>query len=208
MKVTKLSPRALLIEFPTKKEMNLTCFRLSEFSEGDDRLKQYYTPDVFIDIWSTKKGNIKYFSYWDGHNIPLDKITAFAEVFNGNVSAREQSIIDAGKDIDPDGYIIFSEQGDEVTIKHEKAHLYYREYPEYFKRANQISDKIGANNIISMNQGLLKEGYVESNLQNERQAYLTAFDQEEFDRMFPKCGDVSAVVAELNDLYNEYDRPI
>jgi|SRR5579863_109721 len=206
MKITKLSNRAILIEFPTRKEMNLTCFRMSEFSEGNPQLQMYYTPDVFIDIWSTKKGNIKYWSYWEGHNIPASKIHMFMHTFAGNVSERENAVFEAIQEIDYDGYVIFVEQGDAITIKHEKTHFYYREHPEYLKRANEISDKIGLNNIAAMNKGLLKEGYVKSNLQNERVAYLTAYDQEEFDEMFPKVADVSKVVAELNELYNEYDK--
>jgi hypothetical protein len=53
---------------------------------------------------------------------------------------------------------------------------------------------------------LLKEGYVESNLQNERQAYLTAYDQGEFDEMFPGVKGIEAVVSELNELYLEFDK--
>jgi hypothetical protein len=38
MKVSKHNNR-LLIEFPTQKEMTLTMFRMSEFSEGKDGIK-------------------------------------------------------------------------------------------------------------------------------------------------------------------------
>lgn len=206
MKVTKLSNRALLIEFPTRKEMNLTCFRMSEFSEGLPELRKFYTPDIFIDLVSTKKGNIKYFSYWEGHNIPLQKIIEFGNVFKGNVSDRETAVMVAAKSIDTDGYIIFAQEGDEITIKHEKAHFYYHEEPIYKQRADALVEKIGANNIVEMNRGLLKEGYSQDVLQDERHAYLTAYNQEEFNEMFPKVKGVQDVVDKLNLLYQEFDR--
>lgn len=206
MKVTKLSDRALLIEFPTRKEMNLTCFRISEFSEGLPELKKFYTPDVFIDLMSTKKGNIKYFSYWEGHNIPKKTIESFGKVFKGNVSDREAAVIVACKQIEGGGYVIFAQEGDEITIKHEKAHLYYHEEPVYKQCADALVEKIGANNIVEMNKGLLKEGYTAAVLQDERQAYLTAFDQAEFDEMFPKVKGVGDVVEKLNLLYQEFDK--
>lgn len=206
MKTTKLSDKALLIEFPTRKEMNLTCFRMSEFSEGLPELRKFYTPDIFIDLLSTKKGNIKYFSYWEGHNIPKKTIYNFSKVFKGDISDREANVLVACKQINDDGYVIFAQEGDEITIKHEKAHLYYHEEPVYKQCADALVEKIGANNIVEMNKGLLKEGYTESVLQDERQAYLTAYDKEEFDEMFPKVTGIENVVEKLNLLYQEFDK--
>lgn len=208
MKVTKLSDRALLIEFPSRKEMNLTCFRMSEFSEGLPELRKFYTPDVFIDMLSTDKGNLKYFSYWEGHNISKNSIIHFATVFSGNLSKREDAIMREINKIDPNGYVIFAEEGDETTIKHEKAHLYYYEHSEYKIKADLITSEITGHVISEIKKGLTKEGYTEQVLFDEVQAYMVAYDEDEFKEMFPKVkkSDVIEYSTKLNELYNQFDK--
>lgn len=217
MKVTKLSPKQLLIEFPTRKEMNLTCFRMSEFSEGYEELRTYYTPDVFIDKWSDEDGKITYWEYWEGHNITKKKILEFyrefgcynkthPEGYRKHVfSEREDSVLEQLHQIDDDGHVIFIEEGDEITFKHEMAHSYYFLYPEYKTRADSI-----AYGLPPQTQGFIKKGlremkYSDDVLQDEIQAYLTAYDQEEWDECFPevKLSEVLDATILLNQLYNE-----
>lgn len=217
MKVTKLSNKQLLIEFPTRKEMNLTCFRMSEFSEGYEELRQYYTPDVFIDKWSDEDGKITYWEYWEGHNITKKKILEFVEVFGDsrpfprvsikdNVSDREIKVIELLDQIDDDGHIIFMEEGDDITFKHEMAHSYYFLYPEYKLRADAIVNTLGENITNRIKEGLLEMKYSEETFQDEIQAYLTAYDQEEWDKCFSniKLSEVLDATIQLNQLYDEY----
>lgn len=227
MKVTKLSNKQLLIEFPTRKEMNLTCFRMSEFSEGYEELRQYYTPDVFIDKWSDEDGKITYWEYWQGHNITKKKIIEFSDVFshgyyttslfgkqpdlvqirdiNLHLSKREIEVIFLLHQIDIDGYVIFIEEGDLITLRHELSHSYYFLYDTYKQRANAILNTLGDDISNRIKKGLIDMKYSEDVLQDEMQAYLTAYDQEEFQELFPniKLSEILDVTILLNNLYNE-----
>lgn len=221
MKVTKLSSKQLLIEFKTRKEMNLTCWRMSEFSEGYEELRTYYTPDVFIDKWSDEDGKITYWEYWEGHNITKKKILEFAKAFHknesgefgndsfkyvrDNVSNREIKVIELLDQIDDDGHVIFIEEGDEITFKHEIAHSYYFLYPEYKTRADSIVYGLPPQTQGFIKKGLREMKYSDDVLQDEIQAYLTAYDQEEWDECFPevKLSEVLDATILLNQLYNE-----
>lgn len=213
MKTTKLSPKQLLIEFPTRKEMNLTCFRMSEFSEGYEELRTYYTPDVFIDKWSDEDGKITYWEYWEGHNITKEKILEFRTKFHGikigigypSLSIRECDVIAELHQIDDDGHVIFMEEGDEITFKHEMAHSYYFLYPEYKTRADSIVYGLPPQTQGFIKKGLREMKYSDDVLQDEIQAYLTAYDQEEWDECFPevKLSEVLDATILLNQLYNE-----
>lgn len=242
MKVTKLSPKQLLIEFPTRKEMNLTCFRMSEFSEGYEELRTYYTPDIFIDKWSDENGKITYWEYWEGHNITRKKIVEFYKDFGCYndihptgyrkhiFSEREDAILNELDQIDSDGHVIFCVEGDKMTLKHELAHSYYFLYPEYKVRADSIvnglnyvehydytkgaycdSDinvelEISLGVLDKIKDGLRKMKYSDEVIQDEMQAYLTAYDQEEWDKCFPnvKLSEVLDATILLNQLYDYF----
>jgi len=208
MKVNNLSPRALLIEFPTRKELNLTCFRMSEFSEGPDELRKYYTPDIFIDLMSTKAGNLKYFSYWEGHNIPVKTLKEFQIVFAMDLSDREVKVLFSLSRVAQDGYVIFMQEGDEETLKHEKCHLFYHEHSEYKKQVDAITSELPPVVATLIKSGLYKQGYTDSVLQDEIQAYTTAYYEEEWDEMFPKVTkkEITPFVKRLNDVYLQFDK--
>lgn len=208
MKITKLSKKQLLLEFPTRKEMNLTFFRISEFSEGFPELQKYYTPDIFIDLWSDDKGDLNYWSYWEGYNISKQKLNEFYIAFDQyfNVSNREFEVIQASKDIDEDGHVIAMEEGDEMTFKHEMAHSYYFLYPDYKLRADSIVNSLTEDIRGRFKKGLIDMKYTEEVLQDETIAYITAFDDEEFRECFSdiKLSEILDQQILLNNLYHEF----
>ena len=78
MKITNINNKRLILEYPTRKEMILSNFRISEFKEGVAGIKgRVFTCDEFIDAYSDAKGNIDYFSYWDGFNYSKKELTDF-----------------------------------------------------------------------------------------------------------------------------------
>ena len=211
MKATKLTDKILLIEFPTRKEMTLTMFRIQEFYEGKEGIKGcYFTPDQFIDAYSDEKGDIDYFSYWDGFNVPTDIIFDFAKKFTmpemGRVglSIRECNII---KEIyeniqEQSGYLITIVEGDEITLKHEMAHAYFFTDAEYRGAALVILSSIPLVIREKLRQALLKSDYCEEVVNDEIQAYLTAYDKEEWAELFPDIaeGEIKEYSAKLQVL--------
>lgn len=205
MKVTKLTSKKLLLEFPTRKEQNLTMFRLSEFSEGDPILQKYYTPDIFIDFWSDDKGDINYWSYWEGFNVSKKDIIKFAMEFKGNVSKRELSVIEQLKNIEDDGYIISMVEGDVNTLKHEMSHSYYFEDENYRNQIIEVMNSIPDDIINRYKKHLIDMKYNESVLNDEMHAYLVAYDQEEWDECFPeiKREEIQEYSDKLNNIYEK-----
>ena len=207
MKILK-NGNKLILEYPSKKEMNLSFFRISEFSEGQPELQKFYTPDKWLDIWSTKSGNIKYFSYFDGHNVSKETIIRFSMVLSGNISDREMEIIKACYELEEGGYVIAMEEGDDITLKHELSHGLTYQYPEYNIRALSILNQLPETTKIKFRKGLLKMGYIESVLNDEMIAYLTAYHQPEFDECFKtiKLSEVLDATIQLNQLYDAYSK--
>ena len=113
MKTTQLTPKRILLEFPTQKEMTLSMFRFSEFYEGEEGIKGCkFSFDEFVEKYSDEKGNLDYFGYWEGYNIPNSSIDDFLVLYNPNVdpeapelSKREKEVLTAIKYLDDDGYL-------------------------------------------------------------------------------------------------------
>ncbi len=208
MKITKLSPKRLLLEFATRKEMTLSNFRISEFFEGKEGIKgQYFTADQFIDKYSDEKGDLDYFSYWEGFNYPKADLMIFYRTFE-DLSTREINIINASKQIDDNGYIISCEEGDAMTIKHETAHAIFFENEEYKVKATEVINTLDSSIIEKYKNHLKEMGYIEEVLIDEMNAYLVAFDQEEWDECFPsiKEEDIYSHRANLNGLFDNYNK--
>lgn len=219
MKATLITPTRLLLEFPTRKEMTLSCFRISEFKEGKPEIKgRYFTPDEFIDAYSDEKGDLDYFSYWEGFNFSkknlLDFFIEFCHVgdafFDSRLfSKREHRISVASIQLPEDGYIIAMVEGDEMTLKHETAHGLFFENEEYRKKATEIVNSLGEEVIEKYRTHLVGEmDYNESVLIDEIHAYLVAFDQEEHDECFPSIteDDIYSNRANIQGLFDKFNK--
>lgn len=209
MKVTKLNDKRLLFEFPSKREMNLSCFRITEFNEGPAKLfGEKFSADDFIDSYADDKGDINYFSYWEGHNWSKAQLMKFFYVFAGQTSQREKLIMYHSKFIDDDAYIISIEQGDKITLRHELAHGLFFDNDQYLKRAIHILGTIPHDIFLKYKNSLLEMKYSEKVIMDEAQAYLAAFDKEEWDRCFGSvpAEELDVQIKLLNDLFNEYNK--
>jgi hypothetical protein len=206
MKIKKLTPKKLLLEFISRKEMTLSNFRISEFKEGKDGIKgTYFTVEKFIEIYSDEKGDIDYFSYWEGFNYSKKELMDFDNLFNDK-SERELSIILASKEIDDDGYIICMEEGDEMTLKHELSHGYFFENEKYKEECTSIVKSITEDTFNQFRDYLYEMDYNDDNMIDEMHAYLVAYDEEEWDECFNLLKDneeILSVSKSLNILFNE-----
>jgi len=206
MKLTKLNNKKLLLEFPTRKEMTLSNFRISEFKEGKDGIKgMYFTVEKFIDIYSDEKGDIDFFSYWEGFNYSKKELSDFDKLFNDK-SEREIAIIEAAKEIDNDGYIICMEEGDEITLRHELSHGYFFDNEEYKNKATEIVKSLSQSVFNVYKNYLYQMDYNNENMIDEMHAYLVAYDKEEWDECFNSLRGNKEILSKsklLNSLFNE-----
>ena len=206
MKSTKLNNKRLLLEFPSRKEMTLSNFRISEFSEGKEGFKDnYFTTEKFIDGYSDENGDLDYFSYWEGFNYTKKVLLEFNELFIDK-SYREELIIDISKQIDEDGYIIVMEERDKITFKHEIQHLYFSENEEYRKKCLDIISYIPTDIIDTLKEYLYDMDYIEDNVIDEMTAYITAYDKEEWEECFEELVDDETILEaskKLNEIFDE-----
>ncbi len=200
----------LLLEYPTRKEMCLANFRISEFKEGLDGVYGVYsTPDIFIDKYSDEEGNLDYFNVWEGFNYTHEQLWRFGLTFHSCVSNREKLIIDQAHKIDSFGYIIAIVEGDEETKRHEMAHALYAINKDYRYQIDNILEEMSGFTLFKMKKALLAIKYIPEVLQDEIHAYLVAYNQEEFDKIFSDLNqldknEIKPLISQLNDLFDKY----
>lgn len=211
MKYKYLTPKIVLLEFPTYKEMNLTLFRIAEFSESNTKLRgKYFTADEFIEQHTDAKGAWKklgasgqtYFEFWDGYNIPASTLSAFWKK-SGDISKRELGVFDATVILSKKGYIIATRKGDVNILKHELAHAYFFDNAEYKAKSSRIVSRLPKASKEKMRKHLNAIGYDKSVHLDEMQAYLVSYSDKEWAECFPTIqrSEVADQVSELNNLY-------
>lgn len=190
----------LIIEFPTRKEMTLTMCRISEFYEGLPGIKgKHFYFDEFIDKYSNKNGDLDYFSFWEGFNLPREVFEDFVKIFD--LTKREYRVMT--KVLHKTKYIITYVKGDKLTLKHELCHAYYYTDKEYKYNVLDILSTIPKSVIMKYKKGLKGLKYDKSVYLDEINAYLTAFNSKESKEEFNI--DKSEIIKfnkELNKLYD------
>jgi hypothetical protein len=207
--------------------MTLTMFRISEFSEGKPGIKDcLFTSDQFIDAYSDEKGDIDYFSYWEGFNITVEVFNKFLYLFGEpDLSKREWSIMKYLHDnnIPDDGFFMCMVEGDLMTLRHETAHGYYFEDEEYRHKCMGLLDNLAT--LRHINNKLVRDGdvncvynrfykhlldmdYIGENIPDEMHAYLVAYDQEEWNECFPsiKYEEVKDVVEQIGKIFDDKNK--
>lgn len=185
MKKTKLTPKRILLEFPTRKELTLHLWRISECFEGEPGIRGvHFSFDEFVDKYSDKKGNLDYFSFWDGYNIPMDQFKKFLDLFGNELSKREQEVKKAVHKLPNDGYFIACVEGDKVTLKHENAHGRFFDDKEYQEKATAIIESIQPKLKRTLIAGLKKNHYQEDTFTDELHAYILAWNKDDQEDIF------------------------
>lgn len=178
MKKIKISRNCILLEFPTKKEMNLSMFRIAEFYESDsEKIRgKFFSFDEFVEHYSDESGNLDYFARWDGFNVPIKVLDSFEVEFFFELSKREDAVLHAVRNLSGNGYLIACVKGDKMTKKHELAHYFFSENKEYENSASMLVKNLPGNLKKSIIRNLKKIHYSDDVLIDEINSYFTAFD--------------------------------
>ncbi len=188
MKFFNPMPKVLHIVFDSRPLMNISMCRLDAFCESQyDNLRgKYFTLESFIAHNCDKDGKIDYFSYWEGFNIPKDKINKFKKLFRGNISVLEAEILKHF--IGDYEYLICTDQNsDPTTLKHELLHAKYSLDKEYRVKIIVKISGFDLDTIFKMTSDLIAGGYPDELpiIFDEIQAYLLTSTNKELKEVFP-----------------------
>lgn len=211
MKVTKVSPKVVLLEFPSIKELTLHMWRFQEFYEGEEGIKGclMYTFDEFVDKYSDDSGMLDYFSYWEGFNIPMEVIRSIQlRVPDFYFSRRENEVLISLCDTENDGYVIATVEGDTIAQRHEIAHARFYLDQKYHQAITVFVESMAHNSYdlySRMTSDLKSAGYIQEVFTDEISAYLVAWNEDDRKDVFPDITneEVEKYRKKLSDLYDK-----
>ena len=187
MNVKKIDDLLLVLEFNSKVEMNRVMWRVTEFCEGPSSLMgRKFHFDDFIDEYIEFDGVLGYFSFWEGHNFPKHKLIKFMYAFSGDLTTREKNLLNVSNLIEDDGYIIAYVKGDDMTFKHEMAHALFFNNLDYATECINALKNIPKDVFEKYRNALKDLNYNDEVIDDEMQAYLVAYDKDEWDKLFPE----------------------
>jgi hypothetical protein len=190
MKITYLQNGILGIVYPNRLELTLSMCRIEEFYESpfENIRGKSFSLEEFISTYSDIKGNINYFSYWDGFNVPVSEMNNFREC-NKILTSRELEIFNIlRKDTK---YVIATEIGsDKTTFEHELAHARYSTNEEYRIFVDEIIFRIPKELRYRLNKCLLDINYCESVLDDEIHSYLLTSTEDELIKTFDSINPI------------------
>lgn len=209
MKTIKLNNKRLLLEFPTYREMNLSCFRITEFSEGPDSLRgRIFDMVEFIDAYAEVDGKLEYFYFWEGHNWSKKVFNEWFDI-NKNIylSGRETTILSQINQVDEDGYIVSVVEGDKGTLRHELSHGLFFDNEEYRNSAIEILKELSPETHFKYKNCLINKNYNEAVILDEMHAYLAAWNEDEWVEQFSNISyaEIEDVQHELSNLFDKYN---
>jgi len=181
----------LLLEFKTQKELALAFCRVEEYYEGPQKYnRKYLTLAEFIDAYMNNDGDLTYFSYWTGFNIPGN---VFKEWFDKNATDKTKwelaLVTEVAKKLDltKPFYIIGGKKGDVNVIDHEIAHALYYMDESYKAEMDEMNYDFYKNHRMQyskMIKVLKKMGYGDNVLKDEVQAYMSTSKKKELVEVF------------------------
>lgn len=171
-------PDCHMFLFDNNKELALTFCRVQEYYESDlDSLRgKHFTIEEFIDASMDDKGNLDYFSYWDGFNFPGHVFHAWKEGINDLTKWEKYLIDNLPSTNEKPFYVIGALEKEKVTINHEIAHALFTLNEEFSKEMLALNiqfineHKKEAKKLLQIFKIL---GYGENVFADEIQAYLS-----------------------------------
>jgi len=197
--------KVLIIEFDSFRDMRLSAWRISDFYEGKEGINgKYFTIHEYLDTYLDENCEITAWNTWEGYNFPKSAIMDFEGKFFRDISYREQRIIALCNRIPDDGYVIVDMKGDTLTRVHELCHAYYFTNKGYREQADEIVNSIPLDIFGKFVDCLTKMLYIPEVMTDEIQAYLTAYDKDEWEECFSSIpfDEVKEYSQRLNILYN------
>jgi hypothetical protein len=176
----------LLLEFKTQKELALAFCRVEEYYEGGTKVNgKYLTLEDFIDSYMKDNGELTYFNYWTGFNIPGN---VFTEWFEKNATDKTKwelalaTEVAKKLDLTKPFYVIGGKKGDMNVIDHEIAHALYYMNEFYMCEMDEVNYEFFKTQRIQyskMIKRLKKMGYGDNVLKDEVQAYMSTSKKKE-----------------------------
>jgi len=207
----------LLIKFNKQKDLTMSFFRVEEYYESaNPKLhQQAFTLETFIEEQMKSDGELDYFNYWTGFNVPGYIIEEWSNKINAEYYFREKQLIDIIRDrldVSRKYYVIGALENDTNTIDHEIAHALYYMNPEYNKEMGELISEFQSNytedyNIMCSVLTNTRQ-YGNNVLFDEIQAYMATETKKELVKEFrmdySKCKSIIKKFQKVLQKYNTY----
>lgn len=211
MKTNVIFPQLLHLEFETQKEQTLTMFRVQEYYESNKpNLKgKVFDAFTFLHEMMDDEGNIDYFSYWDGFNIPGHVFEDWkAEVSYIFTDYEKKLYAEVMKSVDTNKpyYIITCCIDDSDTLEHEIAHALYYLNTEYTKEVtNLIADTL-EDLKIKVFERFDEMGYAQNVYNDELNAWLATSKKKDLrDNLGILMSEYKSEIKRYRKLYQKYN---
>jgi len=194
-----LDGKVLLMSFPTRKDMNLSMMRISEFQESKhETIKgRYFTHEEFLDAYTTSEGEFNYLEFWEGFNVSKELLARFDTTFPDK-TPREKEVLKVFRESTA-GYLIAADTNDYLTLDHELAHARFYLDEEYRNEQLNVIRELRYDHYSKLKLDLSSHGYSDDVLDDEIQAYLKTGRIDELKTMFP-----SFTIEELISLQRKF----
>jgi hypothetical protein len=167
----------ILLKYRTVPDAARSFFRVAEYSDGKHyggRSRSVSLVD-FLDNWMDRAGEVDYFKFWDGFNIPDHAFRSWKRSA-GALSKAEQVMVDAVEQAAKglDRYCVIGVGGtDSATLKHEMFHARYYLDSEFRRQANALIRAHKNDHAFkSITQTLIKKLDYVDHVDEEAAAYL------------------------------------
>lgn len=210
MQLIEIMPKVFYLAFENKKELTTTMCRAQEYyeSEHDHIRGHYFDWPTFIDTFSNDKGELNYFSYWSGFNIPSNVFKNWMKDFAHDFSPKEKELIALiSEHVDLKNekfYLIATEKGKVSTIQHEIAHALYHLDDNYKEKMDGFSAQLPKDLMKTFWEKLNALGYGDNVVHDEFQAYLSTSDEPYMKERFNFGFDgIEELVGKMKEVINQ-----
>jgi hypothetical protein len=195
MRILTPVPGVVHLVFPTMKALTTSMFRIEEFYESPHTAikGRYFAVETFLEVYADDDGDVRYFRWWDGFNVPREAVDAFEQLFLPHgLTAREQAVLAVVQQQNARYLIATSEDTDAATVAHEVAHARWAVDPAYRAACEQALALLKASTRRVIVRALLKADYPNDAaiLEDEIHAYLLT-DPKKSLRKLLKAADAS-----------------
>lgn len=201
--IEELSPKVYHVRAESQYEITSTFMRLQEYYESpySSIYNKYFTHEQYMDTCAHGTSRsaqedivFTYFDDWAGFNVPGNVFNRWVKKFSQHyLWEKEQQLIDLVYDQLENKrsrfYVIGSyddsEDGPRV-IDHELSHAWFYLDRKYKKKMLELVGKLSKSTYDTLKKSIMDEGYRESVIDDEIQAYLATNPMVTTKDMFPK----------------------
>lgn len=217
MNLTKLNDNIYLFTSETFKELTLSFFRVQEYYESQNPKLYGKKFDTFKFLKETMNddGEIDYFSFWAGFNIPGNTFNKFRgsykeKQFTSYERKMFSQLKDAGIEYTKPFYIIGSIADDKSVIDHEIAHALFHVDSRFYGDMTDLNIKFKFYHpeiFEVLQKQFLRMGYSEKVLDDETQAYMsTESDEELMDNFSIDINKCESIIMEYRKTLKKYNK--